>query len=94
MVRYYFIIPACLLLPITLQAQGNTSVDVTDALTGVAIVLFLLSVIVEKITQLIRKYAPFTGGAAKVDLGKLSHVWQNIQHRQEGDGFAHEGYIA
>jgi hypothetical protein len=33
--------------------------DILDSLIAVAIILFIVSMIVEKITQLVRRYAPF-----------------------------------
>lgn len=60
--------------------------DITDSLIAIAIMLFILSTIVEKITQLIRSYAPFTGKKSRN--GKRNNaatrLWRNINRKQTG----------
>ncbi|MEO6670133.1 MAG: hypothetical protein ABIN36_11695 [Ferruginibacter sp.] len=48
--------------------------DILDSMIAIAIILFILSMIVEKITQLIRNYSPFN----------KSTFWKNIKRRQTG----------
>lgn len=56
--------------------------DLLDSLLSISIILFILSVITEKITQLIRKYSPFIKKGDKLHGGYLSTVWQNIRKKQ------------
>jgi hypothetical protein len=77
-----------------LYAQGNGNAgtepkpDILDSLLAILIILFILSMIVEKITQLIRKYAPFikpNSKVKKVAIGKqASTVWRHINKKQTG----------
>jgi hypothetical protein len=69
------------LLPLATIATAPASAasqapDFLDDLIAINIILFILSVIVEKITNLIRQYAPFRLGKALTN--KKFGVWQNI----------------
>lgn len=57
-------------------AHGLPPADFLDDLIAICIVLFILSGINEKITQLIRNYAPFKIGSI-LGLKKLK-IWQNV----------------
>jgi hypothetical protein len=59
--------------------------DILDSLIAIAIILFILSVIVEKITQLIRKYSPFIKPKQKLGKTQLGTVWKNINKKQIGE---------
>jgi hypothetical protein len=66
-------------------ATGGTNSmdgDVLDHLIGVTIILFILSVITEKLTQLIRKYSPFIRPGMRLHGKKVSRVWRNIRKKQ------------
>src|SRR5437899_99248 len=62
--------------------------SILDSLISVVIILFILSVIVEKITQLIRRYAPFIKPGSKIRKTRLgsyaSSYWRNINKKQKG----------
>lgn len=60
----------------------TTSGDILDALIGVVIILFILSVITEKLTQLIRKYSPFIRPGDSLHKTKAASVWRNIRKKQ------------
>lgn len=62
--------------------QGD---DFLDALIAIAIILFILSVIVEKITQLIRQYSPFIKPRPGRRSRGLRSYWRNIRQRQTGN---------
>jgi hypothetical protein len=70
---FYFHLPANQIS--AAQAAANQAPDFLDDLIAISIVFFILSVIVEKITNLIRHYAPFKLG--KMVNGKVA-LWQNI----------------
>ncbi|QTE38587.1 hypothetical protein J3L18_05800 [Mucilaginibacter gossypii] len=55
--------------------------DFLDSIIAINIILFIISVIVEKITQLIRKYAPFIKPYGS---GRRLKIWQNIGKKQTG----------
>lgn len=68
--------------------SGTNSPDILDSLISISLILFFLSVIVEKITQLIRKYAPFIKPNSKFRGSELGHelasFWRNINNKQTG----------
>jgi hypothetical protein len=69
--------------------QGNTGAgktDLLDSLIAISIILFILSVIVEKITQLVRKYSPFIKPQhTTLQKTPAARVWRNINRKQSGD---------
>jgi hypothetical protein len=76
-------------LYVTAQAKGvkesGSAVqnNILDSIIAVTIILFILSVINEKITQLIRKYSPFIRPGDKFYKTPASKVWRNIRKRQK-----------
>ncbi len=60
--------------------------DITDSLVAIAIILFILSTIVEKITQLIRSYSPFIGKKSRKGTknNALTGLWRHINRKQNG----------
>lgn len=60
--------------------------DITDSLIAIAIILFLLSTIVEKITQFVRSYSPFIGKKSRggKKSNALTGLWRNINRKQTG----------
>lgn len=78
----------CFASPVYAQQQPEPRPDILDSLISIVIILFILSVIVEKITQLIRKYAPFIRPSSRLKrtaIGRmLSSIWRNINKRQTG----------
>ena len=68
--------------------SGAGRPDILDSLIAIFIILFILSVIVEKITQLIRKYAPFIKPNSKIKQTKtgraMATFWRNINNKETG----------
>src|SRR5258705_12472091 len=62
---------------------NSSSPNILDSLISVTIILFILSVIVEKITQLIRKYSPFIKPNSKLHKTRLRTFWRNINKSQK-----------
>jgi hypothetical protein len=62
----------------------NTPPDILDSFIAIAIILFILSMINEKITQLIRKYSPFIKPEHKKRKNSIGNIWKNISKRQTG----------
>lgn len=58
-----------------IPATTSPNPDMLDTMISVVIILFILSVINEKLVQLIRKYSPFT---------KRSGIWKHIRYKQTG----------
>jgi hypothetical protein len=56
--------------------------DILDSIIGLLIILFILSMINEKITQLIRKYSPFIKPGTKLHGTKMSSFWRHIRKKQ------------
>lgn len=56
--------------------------DVLDSMISVTIILFILSTIVEKLTNLIRKYSPFIRPGDCMHGKTISRVWRNIRKKQ------------
>ncbi|MCR6722664.1 MAG: hypothetical protein NVV59_20745 [Chitinophagaceae bacterium] len=81
-------VTSLLLLPFTPSAQAPTekeklaSGDILDSMIGVVIILFILSVITEKLTQLIRKYSPFIRPGDALYNTNAANIWQNIRKKQ------------
>lgn len=90
----YLLIIASILSSIGVLGQGNeggkpadtpAKYDMLDSLIAISIILFILSVIVEKITQLIRKYAPFIKPHYPKPIRNTAGVfWRNINKKQTG----------
>ena len=66
--------------------SDEKKVGLLDSLIAVSIILFILSVIVEKVTQLVRKYSPFIK-PHHTTLKKTyaATVWRNINRKQTGN---------
>ena len=66
-------------------ANAPAKYDMLDSLIAISIILFILSVIVEKITQLIRKYSPFIKPHYPKVIRKTAGVfWKDINKKQTG----------
>jgi len=66
-------------------ANTPAKYDMLDSLIAISIILFILSVIVEKITQLIRKYSPFIKPHYPKPIRKTAGAfWKNINKKQTG----------
>jgi hypothetical protein len=92
LVQKIIFLSAFLLLSTVCSAQtGQTTnqPDILDSLVSIFIILFILSVIVEKITQLIRKYAPFIKPQSRIKRSKAGQVtasvWRNIHKKETGN---------
>lgn len=72
---------------VDLPAQTTTpfKTDLLDTIIALVIILFILSVINEKITQLIRKYSPFIRPHHKLSKTRIGSIWKNIRKRQKDD---------
>lgn len=56
--------------------------DILDTLIAVTIILFILSVITEKLVQLIRKYSPFIKPGDRMHNTFMGSFWRHISHKQ------------
>jgi hypothetical protein len=81
--QIWYLSLAGLLIPAVCEAQGGSSnPDILDSIIAVAIILFIVSVITEKITQLIRKYSPFIRPGTWLYYTSLRRIWRNIGDKQ------------
>lgn len=60
--------------------------NILDCLISIAIILFLLSVIVEKVTQLIRKYSPFIRPGNLLYKTFATRIWRNVNRKSNDRG--------
>jgi hypothetical protein len=60
--------------------------NILDCLISISIILFLLSVIVEKITQLIRKYSPFIRPGNVLHKTFATRIWRNLNKKSKDRG--------
>lgn len=67
------------------QRPHNMKPDILNSLIAIAIILFIVSVIVEKIVLLIRRYSPFFEEPPKANAPRIRKMWRNINKRQTGD---------
>ncbi len=66
------------------DGTGKGESSILDSLVAVVIILFIVSVITEKITQFFRRYAPFLDRNGKLSKTPVQRIWRNINQTNSG----------